>query len=60
MNDCLEMPLTVQLTNDLSTSTTYLFGVWPNIAVSTFDAGVYTIWHKDGRFIYVVECRGEG
>jgi hypothetical protein len=29
-----------------------LFADWPNNAVSTFGAGVYTIWHKDGRFIY--------
>jgi hypothetical protein len=47
------MPLTVQLTNDLSSGPAYLFADWPNIAVSTFGAGVYTIWHDDGRFIYV-------
>ena len=47
-----DMPLT-QLTNDLSSGPVYLFAEWPNIAVSTFGAGVYTIWHKDGRFIYV-------
>jgi hypothetical protein len=31
----------------------YSFADWPNLAVSTFGAGVYTIWHNDGRFIYV-------
>jgi hypothetical protein len=50
---CPEMPLTVQLANDLSNGPAYLFADWPNIAVPTFGAGVYTIWHKDGRFIYV-------
>jgi hypothetical protein len=53
MKDFPEMPLTVELTNDLSSGPAYLFADWPNIAVSTFGAGVYTIWHKDGRFIYV-------
>jgi len=47
------MLLTVQLANDLSRGPVYLFADWPNIAVSTFGAGVYTIWHSDGRFIYV-------
>jgi hypothetical protein len=47
------MPLTAQLVNDLSSGPVYLFADWPNNAVSTFGAGVYTIWHKDGRFIYV-------
>ena len=53
MNDCPEMPLTVQQANDLSSGPADLFADWPNIAVSTFGAGVYTVWHKDGRFIYV-------
>jgi hypothetical protein len=47
------MTLTVRLTTDLSSGPAYLFADWPNIAVSTFGAGVYTIWHSDGRFIYV-------
>jgi len=47
------MPLTAQLVNDLSSGPVCLFADWPNNAVSTFGAGVYTIWHKDGRFIYV-------
>ena len=39
--------------NDLALGPTYLFSDWPNPAVPTFGAGVYTIWHNDGRFIYV-------
>ena len=53
MNNCPEMPLTLQLANDLSSGPVYLFADWPNVAVSTFGAGAYTIWHSDGRFIYV-------
>ena len=53
MKDLLGMPLTVQLANNLSSGPAHLFADWPNIAVSTFGAGVYTIWHRDGRFIYV-------
>ena len=53
MNNCPEMPLTLQLANDLSSGPVSLFADWPNVAVSTFGAGVYTIWHSDGRFIYV-------
>ena len=51
--DCPAMSLTVQLANDLSSGPAHLFAGWPDIAVPTFGAGVYTIWHKDGRFIYV-------
>jgi hypothetical protein len=51
--DCPAMSLTVQLANDLSSGPAHLFADWPDIAVPTFGAGVYTIWHKDGRFIYV-------
>src|SRR5262245_5094918 len=29
------------------------FAGWPNPSVPAFGAGVYTIWHNDGRFIYV-------
>jgi len=53
MNNHPEMPLTLQLANDLSRGPVYLFADWPNVAVSTFGAGVYTIWHSDGRFVYV-------
>lgn len=31
----------------------YRFADWPNASVPAFGAGVYTIWHSDGRFIYV-------
>ena len=39
--------------SDLATGTAYPFREWPNPAVPTFAAGVYTIWQRDGRFIYV-------
>lgn len=29
------------------------FSKWPNPEVPKFGAGVYTIWHRDGRFVYV-------
>jgi hypothetical protein len=45
--------LSAQLATDLARGAAYLFSDWPNPAVPTFGAGVYTIWHKDGRFIYV-------
>ena len=47
------MPLSAKLANDLAHGAAYLFSDWPNSAVPTFGAGVYTIWHSDGRFIYV-------
>jgi len=37
----------------LSTAEAYSFSEWPNLAVPTFGAGVYTIWHRDGCLIYV-------
>jgi hypothetical protein len=37
----------------LTAGTLYWFRDWPNEAVPRFGAGVYTIWHADGRFIYV-------
>ena len=37
----------------LAAGTLYWFRDWPNEAVPRFGAGVYTIWHDDGRFIYV-------
>lgn len=39
--------------SDLYQGPTFSFADWPNTAVPTFGAGVYTIWHHDGRFIYV-------
>jgi hypothetical protein len=47
------MSLTAQVVANLSNGTVYSFSDWPNSAVPTFGAGVYTIWHNDGRFIYV-------
>ncbi len=47
------MPLSVQLATDLARGVAYLFSDWPNPAVPSFGVGVYTIWHNDGRFIYV-------
>jgi hypothetical protein len=44
---------------DLSQGPAYSFRDWPNPAVPVFGAGVYTVWHDDGRFIYVgVSGRG--
>jgi hypothetical protein len=37
----------------LAADPAYPFSEWPNPEVPTFGAGVYTIWHHDGRFIYV-------
>ena len=45
------MSLSVQLAADLTRGPVYSF--WPNPSVPMFGAGVYTIWHRDGRFIYV-------
>jgi hypothetical protein len=40
--------------NTLSTGPLYPFRGWPNDdIVPNSAAGVYTIWHNDGRFIYV-------
>jgi hypothetical protein len=47
------MPLSAQVATALGEGSAYLFRDWPNSAVPTFGAGVYTIWHNDGRFIYV-------
>jgi hypothetical protein len=50
-------PLSKPPSNDpmveLGTGLLYWFRDWPNPAVPEFGAGVYTIWHIDGRFIYV-------
>jgi hypothetical protein len=37
----------------LGTGASFSFADWPNDAVPRFGAGVYTVWHDDGRFIYV-------
>jgi hypothetical protein len=39
--------------SNLTAGIAYPFSEWPNPEVPTFAAGVYTIWHRDGRFIYV-------
>jgi hypothetical protein len=38
---------------ELGNGPVYSFADWPNPSVPTFGAGAYTIWHRDGRFIYV-------
>jgi hypothetical protein len=47
------MSLSVQLVTELARGSAYSFSNWPNASVPIFGAGVYTIWHNDGRFIYV-------
>jgi hypothetical protein len=42
-----------QLIADLAHGAAYPFSDWPNPCVPSFGAGVYTIWHSGGRFIYV-------
>jgi hypothetical protein len=37
----------------LSEGNAHRFSDWPKPEVPRFGAGVYTIWHWDGRFIYV-------
>ena len=47
------MSLSDQHVAELSDGVAYSFADWPNPSVPGFGAGVYTIWHNDGRFIYV-------
>ena len=47
------MPLSDQHVTELSHGALHPFSSWPNPSVPTFGAGVYSIWHSDGRFIYV-------
>lgn len=47
------MLLPAQAASDLARGKAYSFADWPNPAVPRFGAGVYTIWHNDGCFIYV-------
>src|SRR5262245_65817274 len=47
------MSLSDQYVTELSRGVMHSFASWPNPSVPTFGAGVYTIWHSDGRFIYV-------
>src|SRR5262249_35261940 len=47
------MSLSAEAVSNLGCGVLHLFAGWPNPAVPTFGAGVYTIWHRDSRFIYV-------
>jgi hypothetical protein len=47
------MLLSTEIVTELSCGDARPFANWPDPAVPTFGAGVYTIWHKDGRLIYV-------
>ncbi len=47
------MPLSPQVSTELAHGAAYSFSDWPNSSVPRFGAGVYTIWHNDGRLIYV-------
>src|SRR5215813_8558672 len=38
---------------ELGRGALHAFANWPNPSVLTFGAGAYTIWHNDGRFMYV-------
>src|SRR5215510_9954603 len=38
---------------ELSLGVAHSFASWPNPSIPAFGAGVYTVWHEDGRFIYV-------
>jgi hypothetical protein len=49
----LEPALSTEVVTALSRGEAYSFSAWPNSAVPTFGAGVYTIWHRDGLLIYV-------
>jgi hypothetical protein len=49
----LPMRLSEQVINDLAGGEQHRFADWPNPSVPKFGAGVYTIWHADGRFMYV-------
>jgi hypothetical protein len=42
-----------ELLVELGRGELHSFAKWPNPAVPEFGAGVYTVWHTDGRFIYV-------
>src|SRR6476619_4874543 len=52
------MALSNQHVTELGRSTASSFADWPNPSVPAFGAGVYTIWHNDGRLSYVGLFRG--
>jgi hypothetical protein len=39
--------------SELATGELFRFADWPNGQVPRFAAGVYTVWHTDGAFVYV-------
>jgi hypothetical protein len=47
------MTLLPEHVSALGDGVAHQFAQWPNPEVPKFGAGVYTIWHQDGRFIYV-------
>jgi hypothetical protein len=47
------MSLSTAIVSVLAQGSSYFFRDWPNPAVPTFGARVYTIWHHNGSFIYV-------
>ena len=46
-------PLPGDVATALASGDSHSFSDWPNPAVPRFGAGVYTVWHTDGGFIYV-------
>lgn len=47
------VPLSDLVTKELGQGAACSFSDWPNPAVPIFGAGVYTIWHRNGHFVYV-------
>ena len=47
------MAVSPEYITTLSEGNAHRFSDWPNPEVPRFGAGVYTIWHRDARFIYV-------
>jgi hypothetical protein len=46
------MPLPDDVAAALGRGESYSIADWPNPAVPRHGAGVYTVWHADGRFVY--------
>jgi hypothetical protein len=49
----IKMTLLPEHVSALADGIAHRFSQWPNPEVPKFGAGVYTIWHRDGRFVYV-------
>ena len=47
------MSISPQQLYELGNGPAHSFADWPNPKVSAFGAGVYTIWDKENRLIYV-------